>query len=129
MSLPPRRPLPSYLLLHSFRGQKTGIYFAESSSWPSATMHGSTQQGLPRAGQAWPSTMGWFSGFKLHLPSNYKGQIVAFKITDGSRDDRQPLAALAAALQGKILLYRLSVKVLLERLWQRGLHLVTGAAT
>ena len=73
--------------------------------------------------------MGWFSGFKLHLPINHKGQIVAFKITDGSRDDRQPLAALAAALQGKILLYRLSVKVLLERLWQRGLHLVTGAAT
>ncbi|MYE20876.1 MAG: hypothetical protein F4X84_00460 [Synechococcus sp. SB0662_bin_45] len=34
---------------------------------------------------------------------NHKGKIVAFKITDGSRDDRQPLAALTAALQGKIL--------------------------
>ncbi|MYG38938.1 MAG: hypothetical protein F4162_08280 [Synechococcus sp. SB0676_bin_10] len=51
---------------------------------------------------------------------------MAFKIMDGSRDDRQPLAALTAALQGKIFADTgyLS-KLLLERLWQRGLHLVT----
>ena len=46
--------------------------------------------------------MGWFFGFKLHLLINHKGQIVAFRITDGSSDDRQPLAALTTALAGKV---------------------------
>ena len=71
--------------------------------------------------------MGWFFGFKLHLLINHKGQIVAFKITDGSRDDRQPLEAMSVALRGKVFADKgyLS-KSLLLRLWQRGLHLVTG---
>ena len=52
---------------------------------------------------------------------------MAFKISDGSRDDRQPLEAMSAALQGKVFADKgyLS-KSLLLRLWQRGLHLVTG---
>ena len=71
--------------------------------------------------------MGWFFGFKLHLLINHKGQIMAFRITAGSRDDRKPLEALSAALQGKIFADKgyLS-QALLERLWQRGLHLVTS---
>ena len=45
-----------------------------------------------------PTTMGWFLGFKLHLLINHKGQIMAFRITDGSRDDRKPLEDMTAAL-------------------------------
>ncbi len=71
--------------------------------------------------------MGWFLGFKLHLLINHKGQIMAFRVTDGSRDDRKPLEDMTAALQGKIFADQGHVsKSLLERLWQRGLHLVTS---
>ncbi|MYJ09752.1 MAG: transposase [Gemmatimonadetes bacterium] len=71
--------------------------------------------------------MGWFFGFKLHLLINHKGQLMAFRITDGSTDGRQPLEGLTAALQGKVFADKgyLS-KALLARLWRRGLHWVTG---
>ena len=73
------------------------------------------------------TAMGWFFGFKLHLLIHHKGQIMAFKMTAGSRDDRNPLEAMTTALQGKIFADQgyLS-QALLERLWQRGLHLITS---
>ncbi|MYK85910.1 MAG: IS982 family transposase [Synechococcus sp. SB0669_bin_7] len=85
------------------------------------------QQGLQGLAKRGRSTMGWFFGFKLHLLINHKGQIVAFRITDGSSDDRKPLEVLTTALEGKVFADKgyLS-KLLPERLWQRGLHLVTG---
>ena len=52
---------------------------------------------------------------------------MAFRITSGNKEDRKPLDAMSAALQGKIFADKgyLS-QSLLERLWQRGLHLVNG---
>ena len=49
---------------------------------------------------------------------------MAFRITAGNKDDRKPLEAMSAALQGKIFSDKgyLS-QLLLERIWQRGLHL------
>ena len=39
--------------------------------------------------------MGCFFGFKLHLPINHHGQIMAVKITGGNTTDgRQPLPLL-----------------------------------
>ena len=60
--------------------------------------------------------MGWFLGFKLHLLIHHKSRI----------------EAMTTALQGgKYWLIRAIYlsRSLLLRLWQRGLHLVTGIRT
>ena len=35
--------------------------------------------------------MGWFYGFKLHLISNERGELLSFAFTKGNIDDRKPL--------------------------------------
>ncbi len=45
--------------------------------------------------------MGWCFGFKLHLLTNRQSRIMAFKVTGGNTDDRQPLERITAALRGR----------------------------
>lgn len=48
------------------------------------------------------TTTGWFYGFKLHLVVSDCGEILAWQITLGNVDDRQPVAAMAKRLWGKL---------------------------
>ena len=44
--------------------------------------------------------MGWFFGLKLHLVINNRGELIAFKITRGSRHDSKEAVPLLKKLKG-----------------------------
>jgi len=58
-------------------------------------------KGLAQRGK---SSMGWFYGFKLHLVCNEKGELLAFYLTQGNVDDRNPrhIKKLTEKLFGKL---------------------------
>ena len=70
--------------------------------------------------------MGWFFGFKLHLVINDKGEIMAFKLTQATTDDREPVESLTKDLIGKLVGDRgyISQK-LFDALFKKGLQLIT----
>ena len=73
------------------------------------------------------TSMGWFFGLKLHFVINHKGQIMALKITPGNTADSSVLDEIAKYLSGKLYADKGYIsRALFNRLWQRGLHLITG---
>lgn len=120
--------MPLTLLLHSLSGEETGLYFADST--PLKVCHNKrinshkVFKGLAARGK---STMGWFFGFKLHIIINHKGQLMAVKITPGNVDDRVALEKISAHLRGKIYADKGYIgNKIFAKLWEKGLHLVTG---
>lgn len=74
------------------------------------------------------STMGWYYGFKLHLVCDKDGQILAWRITTATVDDRKGLAHIWRELTGMIV----ADAGYLGSNWQKtandlGLKLMTGA--
>lgn len=72
-------------------------------------------------------SLGWFYGFKLHLVINEYGEVLAFTLTPGNVDDRQPVPRLAKQLFGKLFGDKgyLS-QALFETLLAQGLQLITN---
>lgn len=48
------------------------------------------------------TSVGWFYGFKIHLIVSDTGEVLAWQITLGNVDDRQPVAGLSKQLWGKL---------------------------
>ena len=70
--------------------------------------------------------MGWFYGFKLHLVINEHGEILAFQLTPGNVEDRQPAPVLFQDLFGKVFADKGYIsKKLFEELFENDLQLIT----
>ncbi len=128
VSLMPRLFAPLMVLLHSLSGEETGLYFADASKL--AVCHNrrigrhKVFDGLAARGK---TSMGWFYGLKLHVVINHKGEIMALKITPGNTADSAVLDEITRHLTGKVYADKGYIsREVFSRLWQRGLHLITG---
>jgi hypothetical protein len=128
VSLMPRLFVPLMVLLHSLSGEHTGVYFADSTKL--AVCHNrridrhKVFDGLAARGK---TSMGWFFGLKLHFVINHKGQIMALKITPGNTADSTVLEEISQYLTGKLYADKGYIsRAVFSKLWQRGLHLITG---
>jgi hypothetical protein len=94
-------PLSSYF--STLKGELTGIEFIDSTSIK--VCHNlriprhKTFNGIAQRGKG---TMGWFYGFKLHLVTNFKGEIVDVKLTTDNIHDTKPVFELSKKLTGKL---------------------------
>ena len=127
VALIPTALMPLCIYLHTRRGQKTGIAFIDSTSLVvchNRRIHShKVFKSVARRGK---TSLGWFYGFKLHLVVNDRGELLAFRITPGNVDDRQPLPELTQGLTGKLFGDRGYLSQCLFRtLWDQGLQLIT----
>lgn len=110
------------------RGNCTGISFIDSTPLRVCDNHRIKRHRVFKdIAERGKCSMGWFYGFKLHLVVNEYGQLLAFTLTPGNVNDREPVPTLTAELFGKLFGDKgyLS-QALFQELWEEGVQLITG---
>lgn len=130
VELQQKATMPMAIFLKTFcLGQCTGISFVDST--PLKVCHirrehsNKVFKGLATKGQC---SVGWFFGFKLHLISNDRGEILDFMLTKGNVDDREPLKqkSFHDKIFGKLFGDKEYIcRTLFEQLFIDGIHLIT----
>jgi hypothetical protein len=118
---------PLVCFMHSLPKQETGIYYVDSTTIKACHIKREKQHKV-FAGLADKScsTLGWFFGFKLHLLINSVGEIMRFKLTKATVDDRGPVPELAKDVFGKLFGDKGYIsKKLTTKLFTKGLRLIT----
>jgi len=122
-------PLVHLLIFLMNGSEKTGTYFIDSTSLVVCSNHRTSQhktfKGIATMGK---TSEGWFFGFKLHIVTNDKGELMAAKVTTGNVADSnmEVVGMLARNLEGKLFADRGYVSgKLFDLLWEKGLKLVT----
>ena len=118
-----------FLNLQAF-GRCTGITFVDSTMIPIChnlrRYANKVFKGIATDGKG---TIGWCHGFKLHLPCNDRGEIVAFVLTGANVSDKDPevFKVLAKRLYGKLFADKGYISQrLFDCLFEDGIQLVTG---
>ena len=127
VELMPRVLVPLCVYLHTLKGKVTGISFIDST--PLAVcdnkriFNHKVFDGIAQRGK---SSMGWFYGFKLHLLINDKGEILAFTLTAGNVDDREPVEKMTKNVWGKVFGDKGYISAeIFSRLFEKGVQLIT----
>jgi hypothetical protein len=127
IQLMPRLITPIAMFLRSSFGKCTGISIIDSTSINVCHNRRITRNkvfsGLAERGK---TTMSWFFGFKVHLITNDKGELLSVRLTKGNVDDRQPVPEMIKNIFGKLFGDKgyLSAK-LSEKLRSSGIRLIT----
>ena len=124
----PRLILPLSLMMHMLKGEKTGIYFIDSTKLQIChNKRTSSNRVFGKIAKMGKSSYGWFMGVKLHIIINNKGAIMAIKITKGNNSDISAANSLAKDLNGTIYGDKGYIsKKLFEQLFAEGVRLFTG---
>jgi len=96
VELMPTVVVPLLAYLHQHMGDCTGISFVDSP--PLEVCHPariSQHRVFARTAKRGKTSSGWFSGCKLHLIVNDRGELLSFCLSPGNVDDRQPVPQLA----------------------------------
>jgi transposase len=131
ISLVPRVALILWAYASSCCGRCSGISFVDSAVLRVCHNRRIARHkvcaGLAARGH---SSTGWFYGFKLHLVVNNQGEALAFHLTKGNVDDRQPVPRLARGLFGKLFGDKGYLSTpLFQELFAHGLTLITNVRT
>lgn len=131
VELMPSALVPFCGYLQTRKGRCSGISFVDSTSLkvchnrriPSHKVFA----GCARRGK---TSVDWFFGFKLHLVTNDRGELLSLRLTPGNTDDRRPVPELVKGLFGKLFGDKGYVsQPLFETLYAKGVQLVTRRKT
>ena len=105
----------------------SGISFIDSTALRVChNLRISSHRVMKKYAQRGKTSTGWFYGFKLHLITNDRGELLAFCFTAGNVDDRKPVEKLSAKLFGKLFGDKGYIsQALFEKLFVRGVQLIT----
>ncbi len=95
--------LPLCCYLRTRKGNCSGISFIDSM--PIAVCHNRrirSNKVFSNVAQRGKNSVGWFYGFKTHLIVNDQGELLAFRLTPGNVDDREPVPDMVRDLFGKL---------------------------
>jgi len=118
-------PLTIFTQLRS--GQCTGIYYIDSSSLPVCHLKRSRRhKTFAQIATYGRTSVGWFFGLKLHIVTNDKGELMAFKMTRGNQHDTQAALPLLRNLEGLAFGDKGYIgKKIFDELLAKGLKLIT----
>jgi hypothetical protein len=82
-------------------GKQTGIYYIDSSCLPVCHIRRSKRhKTFDAVAEYGHTSVGWFLGLKLHIVTNDRGELMAFKITKGNRHDSKEAVPLLKSFKG-----------------------------
>jgi len=127
VELMPRVLVPLCVYLHTRKGQVSGISFIDSTSLRvchnKRILSHKVFSGIAKRGK---TSIGWFYGFKLHLLINECGELIAFVLTQGNVDDREPVENMTKNVWGKVFGDKGYISAdLFSRLFAQGIQLIT----
>jgi hypothetical protein len=127
VELMPEALVPLCAYLQTRKGRSAGVAFIDSTllavCHPKRSRRHRVFGGLARWGR---NSLGWCYGFKLHLLINDVGELLACRLTVANVDDRVPVPALVAEVQGKVFGDRGYIsQALFATLFAQGVQLIT----